>query len=221
MARGANVSASTETLEESADIADRPAFTWQLPTGALKRPRSPEDLKPNVPRQRRASTSIAKRYVDESSDERDSGDDYHSSKARLAGPPRLSRRPRQRKSEGDTIGLSIRVPVSTTPRPETSHLPTPRHSVPITPGALPSLPAWLPEFSPVDKAAALKWVVTRPRPAGFLQNIESWLQFADNVRSCVEVLASIRLCLSCCALKAPGAFAARVALLLSSASPYF
>lgn len=187
MALGNPIATPQIALDEPPDQPERPAFTWQLPTGALKRPRSPEAPQPSAPRQRRASTSLPKRYVDDSSEERDSDDDYRSGKGKNGGLLRPSRRPgpRQRKSEGDAISnrLLVRLPALTTTKQEISHLPTPRHSVPISQGSTPSLPAWLPEFSPADKAAALKWVITRQRPTDVLHDMESWLEFANNVRA--------------------------------------
>lgn len=192
MAQQSTPAAPQDALSDSAEKSDRDAFTWQLPTGALKRPRTPEKEEPFLPRQRRASTSIVKSYVEDSSDEGDSGDNYRGTKS--AGSSRQSRRPRHRKSDGDATGrvsLSIRVPSSSTPNTEPSHLPTPRHSVPVSrsfsSSSTPSLPTWLPEFSAADKAAALKWVVTRQRPTDLVENIQSWLEFADNVRTWIQL----------------------------------
>jgi len=39
--------------------------------------------------------------------------------------------------------------------------------------------AWMTPFTPDDKAAALTWAVSRPQPADFLDNLKSWIEFAE------------------------------------------
>lgn len=177
MARKASAPQSQTENENQAAEPNRPLFTWQLPTGNSKRPRSPEGAETSVSRRRRASYSLSKHYLDESSDEVDSGDEYK------AGRQRSKRRPRGRRSGANSRTVSssaIAAPASMSGEP--FHFPT-RASVPTSPSiaATSALPSWLPEFTPADKAAALRWVITRQKPADFLHNLTSWLDFADMV----------------------------------------
>ncbi|KAF8308910.1 hypothetical protein DL93DRAFT_1810964 [Clavulina sp. PMI_390] len=246
-------------LNDLGDSSERPSFTWQLPTGAQKRPRSPEPDSSLIPaqpepRHRRVSASLPKRYVDESSDEGEAMDvdDYEvgpNGKAKpRPGSLRPARRARSRKSEGDSPfpssvsvpSLSVQVPIMSIPaatssptvgafpKEEIIQLPTPRQSV-ATSSQPPSrsMPAWLPQFTAGDKAAALKWVVTRSHPLDLLQNCESWIEFAENVSASSTLLpvATIQLlkdiaCFIYLALSstASRALSGGVALLLSYSS---
>lgn len=168
--------------EDKTQIAEPnpPSFTWQLPAGNFKRPRSPEDVETSVSRRRRASNSLSKRYVDESSDENDSEDDYQEGKQHLTSA--TARRPRGRRSvtNNQTASPAITSPASAS---KTGPSLPARASVPISPDIATTsvLPSWLPEFTAADKAAALRWVITRQRPVDFFHNLRSWLEFADMV----------------------------------------
>jgi hypothetical protein len=169
--------------EDKNQIAEpnRPSFTWQLPAGKFKRPRSPEDGEASISRRRRASNSLSKHYIDESSDDNDSEDDYQEGKQHSTSA--TARRPRGRRSATNhrtALSSAITSPASAS---KTGPPLPARTSVPIPPdiAITSSLPSWLPEFTAADKAAALRWVITRPRPVDFFHNLKSWLEFADMV----------------------------------------
>jgi hypothetical protein len=182
MARGLPITESQTENKKEVGEPSRPSFTWQLPTGNSKRPRSPEDEEISVSRRRRASTSFSKHYIDESSDEVDSADDdYQVGKRRSTGS---ARRARRRKSGANKRrASSTMVPSANMRRTEAAQFPA-LASLPMSPSiaiTTSALPSWLPEFTTVDKAAALRWVITRQRPVDFLHNLQSWLEFADMV----------------------------------------
>lgn len=175
---------SKQPIKSDPDNVDRGPFTWQLPSGYRKRPRSPTTPLNPPARQRRKSSSRGPLYVDESSDAKDSGDDYHE-RAATNGVTRASRSPATRKSVNGSA-KPLRVSTSDLQRsttepvsvPPLNHPPisTPSTSaMAITPSATPS---WLSEFTVEDKAAALAWVITRRRPNQLLDNFESWIEFA-------------------------------------------
>lgn len=174
---------SKQPVKSEADNVDRGPFTWQLPSGFRKRPRSPTTPLNPPPRQRRKSSSRGPLYIDESSDAKDSGDDYH---APANGASRASRSPATRKSVNGSakplrlstsnLQRSAAEPASGAPPLVHPPISTPSASVmAITPSATPS---WLPEFTAEDKAAALGWVLARRRPNQLLDNFESWIEFA-------------------------------------------
>lgn len=180
---------SNQPVKSDPDNVDRGPFTWQLPSGYHKRPRSPTTPLNPPARQRRKSSSRGPLYVDESSDAKDSGDDYHEHVAPTNGVVRASRSPTTRKSvNGAAKPLRVstsnlqRSTVEPAPIPSLPHPPilTPSTSVmAVTPSAILS---WLPEFTVEEKAAALGWVIARRRPNQLLDNFESWIEFAAQVR---------------------------------------
>lgn len=61
---------------------------------------------------------------------------------------------------------------------------TPRASMSNGPAQSPAPSAaasWMTPFTPDDKAAALTWAVSRPQPGDFLDNLRSWIEFAETV----------------------------------------
>lgn len=67
----------------------------------------------------------------------------------------------------------------TAPRPSMSNgvAPSPSPAIGTSSSA-----AWMTPFTPEDKADALRWVVSRSQPVDFLDNLKSWVEFAETVR---------------------------------------
>lgn len=77
--------------------------------------------------------------------------------------------------------------------------------------------SWMTPFTPDDKAAALTWAVSRPQPADFLDNLKSWIEFAETV-STYSMCRLIFINLMCSS--APVPHRARVGVPLSQSLSY-
>jgi hypothetical protein len=156
----------------SAPVSKQTAFVPLAQEGSLKRNR-PADFESPESTQRPVRARARRHSYAEDGDEGDDDEDEIMDDVEPTAPQYASAIPRS-PSSGADLSHTLAKPSVYTPRASMSNGPAQSPA----PAAAAS---WMTSFTPDDKAAALTWAVSRPQPVDFLDNLRSWIEFAETV----------------------------------------
>lgn len=160
----------------NAAVSKQTAFVPLAQEGSLKRNRPPDFESPESA-QRPVRARVPRRSYAEDNEEGDEDVYGNMDDVKPTVFQQSSTIPRSPSSGGE-LPHALAKQLTHTPRASMSS-PGPAYTA-----------AWMTSFTPDDKAAALTWAVSRPQPVDFLDNLKSWIEFAETVsllmyRTCV------------------------------------
>lgn len=155
----------------AASVSKQTAFVPLAQDGSLKRSRPSDFEVPEAASQRPVRARARRLSYAEDGDEGHGDEDEIMQDGEQRPVARSAAAPMSPSSIVDPAYTHVRQ--SYTPRPSGPNGPAPS---PAPGGA-----SWMSPFSPDDKAAALTWAVSRPQPVDLIDNVRSWIEFAESV----------------------------------------